>query len=204
MRPRYLFRVFVVTIGLMSASTGAQVVTEFSAGISAGSAPRHITLGPDGNLWFTELDGSRIGRITPSGVVTEFSAGITANAQPFSITAGPDGNLWFVERGLNRIGRITPAGVVTEFSAGISAGAQLTGITAGPDGNLWFTEPVSIESGGLPRKVSSLSSMPPLASASVLGSSRPVSMATCGSRITTTAGLGGLPRSASLPNTALG
>ena len=33
-----------------------------------------ITAGPDGNLWFTEYLGERIGRITPLGVVTEFSA----------------------------------------------------------------------------------------------------------------------------------
>ena len=41
-----------------------------------------ITAGPDGNLWFTEFDGNRIGRITPLGVVTEFSAGISAGADP--------------------------------------------------------------------------------------------------------------------------
>ena len=47
-------------------------MTEFSAGISAGSRPSGIAAGPDGNLWFTESDASRIGRITPSGVVSEF------------------------------------------------------------------------------------------------------------------------------------
>jgi len=52
--------------------TPTGVVTEFSAGISEGSAPNGITAGPDGNLWFTESDASRIGRITPSGVVSEF------------------------------------------------------------------------------------------------------------------------------------
>jgi len=98
-----------------------------------------ITAGPDGNLWFTEFDGNRIGRITPAGVVTEFSAGISAGAYPYGITAGPDGNLWFTEYYSNRIGRITPAGAVTEFSAGISADTVRVNITAGPDGNLWFT-----------------------------------------------------------------
>ena len=53
--------------------------------------------GPDGNLWFTEFVGDRIGRITPAGVVTEFSAGITPSSDPHGITAGPDGNLWFTE-----------------------------------------------------------------------------------------------------------
>jgi streptogramin lyase len=95
-----------------------------------------ITAGPDGNLWFTESPGNRIGRITPAGVVTEFSTGITS--YPSRITAGPDNNLWFT--GSNSIGRITPAGVVTEFSTGITAGSYPTGITVGPDNNLWFTE----------------------------------------------------------------
>jgi hypothetical protein len=39
------------------------VVTEFSAGITAGSGPSGIAGGPDGNLWFTEYNGDRIGRI---------------------------------------------------------------------------------------------------------------------------------------------
>src|SRR5262245_60235950 len=96
-------------------------VTEFPIPIidTLSSRPEGITRGPDGNLWFTEADANRIGRITPAGVVTQFPAGITPGSQPGEITAGPDGNLWFTEADGNRIGRITPAGVVTEFSAGI-------------------------------------------------------------------------------------
>src|SRR5450755_2804878 len=84
-------------LGLSSGAAQAQVVTEFSAGITAGAGPVGITAGPDGNLWFTENNHDKIGRITPLGVVTEFNAGITAGAQPYGITAGPDGNLWFAE-----------------------------------------------------------------------------------------------------------
>ncbi len=115
-------------------------VTEFAAGISAGSAPYGIAQGPDGNLWFTEQVGNRLGRITPQGQVTEFATGITAVSFPTGIAQGPDGNLWFTERGGDRIGRITPQGQVTEFATGISAGSLPTGIAQGPDGNLWFTE----------------------------------------------------------------
>jgi len=125
--------------GRIGRITPTGTVTEFSAGISAGSGPWDITAGPDGNLWFTELDG-RIGRITPTGTITEFRSGISAGSSLRMITAGPDGNLWFTEWDGNRIGRITPTGAVTEFSAGISAGSAPEGITAGPDGNLWFTE----------------------------------------------------------------
>ena len=51
--------------------------------------PDGIAAGPDGNLWFTEIDGNRIGRITPTGVVTEFSAGITAGAGPSASRPAP-------------------------------------------------------------------------------------------------------------------
>src|SRR5476649_579595 len=98
-------------IGLGGGAAQAQVITEFSAGITAGAFPLGITAGPDGNLWFTEQNGNRIGRITPAGVVTEFSAGITPSALPGGIAAGPDGSLWFTETSGSRIARITPLGV---------------------------------------------------------------------------------------------
>jgi virginiamycin B lyase len=65
-----------------------------------------ITSGPDGNLWFTEQDGNRIGRITPTGQITEFPI-TTAHSAPSEITSGPDGAVWFIEGSSNRIGRIT-------------------------------------------------------------------------------------------------
>ena len=122
----------------------AQIVTTFSAGAAAGASVNSLTAGPDGNIWFAERVGNRIGRITPAGVVTEFSAGISTGANPWSITAGPDGNLWFTEGSNNRIGRITPTGAVTEFSVGITPGAYPGLITGGPDGNIWFIESTGI------------------------------------------------------------
>ena len=97
-------------------------VTEYSAGISAGADPADITVGPDGNLWFTEPSVNRIGRINPTtGVITEYSNGLSGGANPTGITAGPDGNLWFTEANLvPRIGRINPTtGVITEYSQGL-------------------------------------------------------------------------------------
>ena len=137
---RIALALLFASIGLVCGSSWAQVITEFSAGITAGAAVVAITQGPDGNMWFTEEGIDKIGRITLAGVVTEFG-GLTAGAQPRGIARGPDGNLWFAENGGNRIGRIDPTtGVITEFSAGITAGANPRSITAGPDGNLWFTE----------------------------------------------------------------
>ena len=123
-----------LTIGGTSA-----LVTEFRSGISANSGPAGAALGPDGNVWFTETAGDRVGRITPHGKVTEFSAGMTPFSSAAGITAGPDGNMWFAE-GAGRIGRITMSGAITEFSTGIPAGTKPASIAAGADGNLWFTD----------------------------------------------------------------
>src|SRR5262245_12348739 len=91
-------RAFFLIFGSLGAfmhTAHAQVVTEFSNGITAGG-PRGITLGPDGNLWFIEVFG-RIARITPSGLITEFSEGISRYVTLNDIAAGADGNLWFTE-----------------------------------------------------------------------------------------------------------
>jgi len=131
------------TIGLLLAVAvvcPAQVTFVEYAVPTSGSRPYGITTGPDGNLWFTELSGNKVGKITTSGAITEFSIP-TAASGPTYITTGPDGNLWFTEGSFygRKIGRITPAGVITEFP--IPSGDSLPyGITAGPDGNLWFTE----------------------------------------------------------------
>jgi virginiamycin B lyase len=66
-----------------------------------------MTTGPDGNLWFTEIGASKIGRITTSGSISEFVIP-TASSGPFGITAGPDGNHWFTEELANKIGKLVP------------------------------------------------------------------------------------------------
>jgi hypothetical protein len=112
------------------------VVTEFKAGITGDTEPAGVTAGPDGNVWFTEEAGNRIGRITPSGTITEFPIP-TANSQPVQIVTGSDGNLWFAEQDSLKIGRITPTGTITEFPLP-SPDNEPRAIAAGPDGNIWF------------------------------------------------------------------
>src|SRR5205814_1596943 len=102
-----------------------------------------ITVGADGNLWFTESSTDRVGNITPNlTTINEFSTGITAGSIPLNIVSGADGALWFTEISSNAIGRITTAGVVTEFSlAGLQAGSQPGDIVSDPANNLlYFTE----------------------------------------------------------------
>ena len=129
------------TAGASAAPAGT--ITEFSAGLNAGSQAEAIASGPDGNLWF--IDGSNtipaIGRITPSGAIAEFSAGLSGEDDPNDIAAGPDGNLWFTDENIaGAIGRITPTGTLTKFHEGLNLGNAPGAIAPGPDGNLWFTD----------------------------------------------------------------
>jgi streptogramin lyase len=114
-------------------------ITEFPLP-TAGLNPSHLTVGPDGNLWFSEgwPDGSSPGaidRITTAGAITQFPLP-ASDGSPSSLTVGPDGSLWFTDGA--GIGRITPAGTITQFQG---AGSDLT---MGPDGNLWFTDGAGI------------------------------------------------------------
>src|SRR5437667_256048 len=102
------------------------------------SQPEYITSGPDGNLWFTENLGNKIGRITTGGVITEYAIP-TGGSYPEGIAAGPDGNLWFTENGRNKIGRITTGGAITEYPVPTAFSGPV-GIAAGPDGRVWFAE----------------------------------------------------------------
>src|SRR5713226_5565878 len=103
------------------------------------SGPQGITVGPDGELWFTD-SADKIGRITTHGQVTEYA--LSTWAHPMGITTGPDGALWFTESNLDKIGRITTQGQITEFAlpSSLDSPSNGGGITTGPDGALWFTQ----------------------------------------------------------------
>ncbi len=117
-----------------SVSPSAGHLREFLI-LTPNSRPVSIVSGSDGNFWFTEERGNKIGRITPQGVIAEYLIP-TSNSIPGGLTRSSDGNLWFFENKGDKIGRITPQGQITEFP--VPAGSDLVGITAGPDGNLWF------------------------------------------------------------------
>jgi streptogramin lyase len=116
-------------------AAGGHTVTEFALP-NADSVPYRIAKGPDGNEWFTEMHGRRIGRISTAGAIVEFA--LPHGGAPIGIAAGPDGNMWFTESPGDRIGRIDMAGKIAEFP--LRAGSKPIDVAAGPDGALWFTE----------------------------------------------------------------
>ena len=103
------------------------------------SYPLDIATGPLGDVWFTENNSGRIGRIGPGLQLDEFTIPREFSSYPTSITAGPDGNMWFIDDGTESITRITPAGTITQFPAPSEVNDPFD-ITSGPDGRLWFTE----------------------------------------------------------------
>jgi len=112
--------------------------------VTPGARPWEIVTGPDGDLWFTEIAGNRIGRMTPSGVLTEFpvptgSPGIATSSLPNVIARGPGGFLVFSEQRGNKIGAITTDGRIVEFEVPTPASAPV-GVTAGPAQDVWFAE----------------------------------------------------------------
>jgi streptogramin lyase len=105
----------------------------------------NMTIGPDGNLWFVEMN--KIGRITPTGKLREFPVQLVTSP----IASGPDGNLWFVEmapHGEFALVRMSPNGNIKEFWSSLISGPP-TPLTVGPDGNLWVASMLSVgDSGG--------------------------------------------------------
>jgi len=106
-------------------------------GLPAGSAPTGMTLGPDGNIWFTNQSAGQIGVLDAITHVPTLMPLPSATSMPTGITSGPDGRMWFTEEATGKIGAITlTGGTVSEYD---SQGTVPVGITTGPDGALWYT-----------------------------------------------------------------
>ena len=105
----------------------------------ANSGPTTLVVAPDGQVWFTESSGNRIGRMKPDGTgLVEFPLP-HPDSSPRILALGTDGNLWFSEHTGNRIGRITPAGAITEYDIPTPA-SHPRAIALGADGAIWFGE----------------------------------------------------------------
>lgn len=139
------------TTGLNSASVGANIISGIGATLyfadtgtnqigvittagtiqefnipSNGIPPGFLTVGSDGNIWFTQLGGTLIGKLTVATNSIVMFSGPPVGADLQAIATGADGNLWFCMDGLNAIGTMLVSTV------------GIRGITSGPDGRIWF------------------------------------------------------------------
>jgi streptogramin lyase len=128
--------------------TSGAAITESGATLNTAKGLNGITIGGDGNVWATNLEGAEVVRIHPG-----FAAGqglaefpLAAGDQPFGIVSGADGFLYTANGGVpglsknSTLSRIQLNGTATDISAGITANSSPLGITEAPDGNIFFTE----------------------------------------------------------------
>lgn len=105
----------------------------------------HITLGPDGRMWFTEPAVGKAGAITTDGEITEYELRGPGGGAPVAlsgITTGPDNALWLINGSTGKsMFRLTTSGQSTEFRP-FATGTfkDLTAIAAHPNGRLYVTE----------------------------------------------------------------
>lgn len=125
-----------VTNQLRPGPSPAPEVTEYP---TAANGPFGITTGPDGNLWFTELNAASIDSIgdTGSGFQTH-SVASNGFDTPFGISEGPDGALWFGDNGTALVGSMTTGGTLTVYSQ--QSQPYSVDPIAGLDGRVWFGE----------------------------------------------------------------
>ena len=116
-------------------------------GGGAGATPIQIIQGLDGNMWFSEAGGNRIGYINPAGAITEFTLAVGRSSDGLAI--GPDGNIWFTEitssgspANPNTLSKITPTGILSEDLAVLPHFANE--LLYGPDGNFWVADETAI------------------------------------------------------------
>ena len=110
---------------------------------TANSDPKHITMGSDGNFWFTEsfvrsqvFSFHNIGRITPNGAITEFA--VCDFCFPNDVVEGPAGILYFTKSD-PALGRITTLGEVLPDIVMPNTSAIGNGIAAFGD-DIWVTD----------------------------------------------------------------
>src|SRR4029077_2739083 len=134
------------TFAAIDRVTSGGEITEFDLP-GAGGSPTRLALGSDGNVWFTESNEDKAGRISPAGLITSFP--LPPGSRPGNVVAGPDGALWFTEESDSgpMIGRLSISGEFREFPLGVEENLSAGALVVGPDGRLWFT----LEAGAIHR-----------------------------------------------------
>jgi virginiamycin B lyase len=130
-----------------SAHAAPTSITEYPVEVGHSTNIEHITVGPDGTVWFADgywPEGSfhaLIGRFDPADAeFQEFDEGLGNFSVIRDFVAGPDGNMWFADSGSAgtdaAIGKVTRAGEITEYPSPV--GGKPWWIIVGPDESLWF------------------------------------------------------------------
>lgn len=101
--------------------------------------PFGIALDRQGNVWFTEFFGNKIGEITINGNINEIPIPLQSQyLEPSAITEGPQGKIWFTLPGINSIGSYYEGKFAIQNLTGL---VELpVGISFDNQGNIWMTQ----------------------------------------------------------------
>ena len=126
----------------LNASNGDLVAVKLP---NASAFPYTITVAPDGSLWFTELFGSKLGRLSTDCKLTEYPVPNTFGGFPTQIAFVNSTYAYYIDTG----NATTGVGNVLAFNPSqfspnnINDTGRLyapTGIAIAPDGTIWVTQ----------------------------------------------------------------
>ena len=111
--------------------------------LSLPSAPNDLALDAQGNVWFTELNADRLGRLDPrTGLMQHYPLAAKRSVQtlnPYGVTVDPEGMVWFTELSNDRIGRLDPATGRIHFFTPPAPHAAPMEIATDAHGIIWAT-----------------------------------------------------------------
>lgn len=114
-------------------------ITEFETP-TIESGPTSIHIGNEGDVWFTERGGNKIGRLHPeTGKLTEYDIP-TPMSVATGITVDGDGLVWYASKMASKVGMLNPkTGAIKEYDTPTPK-SQPSTITFDGQGNIWFDE----------------------------------------------------------------
>ncbi len=142
---RLTINFILFAILLMATPINAAEIVEFVTP-TKNSSPSDLAFDKQGNLWFTEVHGNKIAKLTPSRTKPGTSNGIveyelpTPNSKPWYLLISKSGDIWFSAWGANIIGKInSQTGKITEFPIPTPK-SEPHKLVEHSDGSIWFTE----------------------------------------------------------------
>ncbi len=107
------------------------------------SAPNDLALDAHGDVWFTEFNADRLGRLDPhTGRMQQYPLTAKLSVEklvPYGVAVDPEGSVWFTESSNGHIGRLDPStGHIRLFAPPGSPIAPME-IASDAHGTIWVT-----------------------------------------------------------------
>lgn len=132
-------------VGSIDATNGVAVVAMESAPGPITVSTAGLAVASDGQIFVSDYDQGRIGRVASSSSFIWTDLGGAANA-PSGLAADVDGSVWFISLGKpNEVGRVAFDGTLVTYPLGTPttpiSDKSLSTIARAPDGSFWFALP---------------------------------------------------------------